>query len=99
MRALAQRVGTAVVKLGSGGAFWSDGAQLVRRPALSDVDAVDTTGAGDAFAAGYLAGVLRGDQVGRALDRGHELAARACGVVGGRPPRTIAFPRSATLQP
>ena len=83
---LAARVGTAVVKLGAGGALWSDGARVVRRPALDDVEVVDTTGAGDAFAAGYLSGHLGGLEAAGALDRGHAWAARACGQVGGRPP-------------
>lgn len=84
---LAVRVGVAVVKLGAGGALWSDGAQIVRRAAADDVRVVDTTGAGDAFAAGYLAGILGGAAPVDALARGHELAARSCGTVGGRPPR------------
>ena len=83
---LAARVGVAVVKLGAGGALWSDGVELVRRPARPDVRVVDTTGAGDAFAAGYLAGFLGGAGPARSVDRGHELAARACRLVGGRPP-------------
>lgn len=83
---LAERVGVAVVKLGAGGALWSDGTEVVRRPARTDVRVVDTTGAGDAFAAGYLAGWLAGAGAARALDRGHELGARACATLGGRPP-------------
>ncbi|MEQ3550386.1 sugar kinase [Pseudonocardia nematodicida] len=41
------------------------------------VDVVEVVGAGDAFAAGYLSGLLRGDDVERRLRAGHDLAARA----------------------
>lgn len=84
---LADRVGVAVVKLGAGGALWSDGGQVARRPAVADVRVVDTTGAGDAFAAGYLGGFLSGAGAADSLDLGHRLAAQACATLGGRPPR------------
>jgi ribokinase len=114
VRRLAARLGVAVVKLGAGGALWCDGARIVRRPAVAGVAVIDTTGAGDAFAAGYLAGCLDGVSDGvsagvadgvsagvdpaRAMDRGHNWAARACGSIGGRPPSGIPSPSSATLQ-
>jgi sugar/nucleoside kinase (ribokinase family) len=50
---------TAVIKDGSKGCFVRSGVQSFQVPAFR-VDAVDTTGAGDAFAAGYIAGIVRG---------------------------------------
>lgn len=47
------------VKLGEDGAYVDGGSWRGRLPAFS-VDVVDTTGAGDAFCAGFLAGYLRG---------------------------------------
>ena len=79
--ALARRVGQAVVKLGAAGAIWSDGTHSCRSAALQ-VPVVDTTGAGDAFAAGYLG--TPGDPAAR-LTGAAQLAARAVGTVGGRP--------------
>lgn len=84
-QALARRVGQAVVKLGAGGAVWSDGAAVHSVRAVS-APVLDTTGAGDAFAAGYLAGT----GVGPARSsRGVRLAARAVATVGGRPDAAV----------
>jgi sugar/nucleoside kinase (ribokinase family) len=49
------------------------------------VDVVDTTGAGDAFAAGYLAALMDGAQPAACLARGGRVAARAVGAVGAQP--------------
>jgi len=46
---------------------------------------VDTTGAGDAFAAGFLASWLMHPEPETALAAGNRLAARAVAQVGGRP--------------
>jgi sugar/nucleoside kinase (ribokinase family) len=72
--------GEMVVKLGAGGARWGD----VHVPA-EPVDVVDTTGAGDAFAAGFLTARLNGAGAREALEAGCHLAARAVAQVGGRP--------------
>lgn len=79
--ALAARTGQAVVKLGARGALWSDGSGVRSIPAVPS-DVVDSTGAGDAFAAGFLAG--SGDIAAR-LGSAVELAAVAVSQVGARP--------------
>jgi ribokinase len=48
------------------------------------VDAVDTTGCGDVFHAGYVYGVLRGWDVARRLDFGSWAASRVALYLGGR---------------
>jgi sugar/nucleoside kinase (ribokinase family) len=75
-----------VVTAGSGEAAWSDGeatatmaAERLDRPEL------DTTGAGDAFAAGFLAARAREAAPEVCLRDGHALAAAACRTTGGRP--------------
>ena len=82
-RALAAHVGEVVVKLGAQGALWTDGETQVRAAAVG-VQAVDTTGAGDAFAAGLLAARLAGADPADALGAGCSLAAEAVARAGGR---------------
>ena len=76
-----------VVKLGAEGALWTNGSDEQRVPAGALPDApLDTTGAGDAFAAGLLAARLRGATPRGALTDACELAARAVVTLGARPP-------------
>lgn len=83
-RALGLRCGEAIVKLGAAGACWSDGHDVVRVDG-HDVVVIDSTGAGDAFAAGVLAARLDGAGCAAALAAGHALAARAVARRGARP--------------
>jgi sugar/nucleoside kinase (ribokinase family) len=87
-RRLASRLGSAVVKLGAAGAVWSDGTVVEFAPAESTT-VLDTTGAGDAFAAGMVARLTRGADPAAAMRSGHELARIACGQLGGRPSRPV----------
>ena len=76
---LADEVSTLVVKQGSGGATATTDDGDVTHPGFA-VDPVDTTGAGDAFAAGFL--VARDeDDLERALAVGN-----ACGALAARTP-------------
>ncbi len=82
---LADLVPTAVIKLGSAGAFAASGAERVRVPARAG-DVLDTTGAGDAFAAGLLAAFGHGASLEEATLAGRDLAAVAVARVGAGPP-------------
>jgi sugar/nucleoside kinase (ribokinase family) len=93
--ALAARFPEVVVKLGAEGALWTDGGEEVRVPAPPLPGAVasprasgllDTTGAGDAFAAGLLAARVRGASPAEALAAGCSLGAQAVVTPGARPP-------------
>ena len=84
-RALATRFGEVVVTLGADGALWTDGRESVRADAVPVEASVDSTGAGDAFAAGLLAARLDGAAPAEALAAGARLAAEAVGRPGGRP--------------
>jgi sugar/nucleoside kinase (ribokinase family) len=85
--ALCRWYGGVALKLGSRGALWASAtsAPVIAHPA-QPVQVVDTTGAGDAFCAGFLASWLKGATPGTALAEAIHLAATAAGTVGGRPP-------------
>jgi sugar/nucleoside kinase (ribokinase family) len=87
VRALAALVPIPVIKLGSDGAVGLDAGSAVRvRPPR--VDAVETTGAGDAFNAGFIWAYLRGEPSSRCL-----LAGNVCGALSTRAPGgTASFP-------
>ena len=86
--------GVMVVKDGSNGAHARQQGPWLHVPAR-DVVAVDTTGAGDAFTAGFLAAWTSSDapapsdstqkRLHQALDAGTDLAARAVTRTGGNP--------------
>ncbi|MBR7832099.1 sugar kinase [Actinospica durhamensis] len=74
-----------VVKDGARSATAFFGDAQARVPALA-VDVVEPVGAGDAFAAGFLTGILRGEPVHRCLRLGHITAASALSVPGDHGP-------------
>ena len=73
------------LKLGPEGAVYADGTGNPLRVPAALARAEDTTGAGDAFCAGFLAAWLDGGSPEEALRRGAGVAARAVGRVGARP--------------
>lgn len=82
---LAGHYGEVVLKLGQEGALWARRGQPVVRVAALPVKIVDSTGAGDAFCAGFLTEWLRGANPQTALTGGARLGAVVVGQVGARP--------------
>jgi sugar/nucleoside kinase (ribokinase family) len=83
---LAARVGTAVVKCGADGVVVcaaTTGRPLTVTAEVAEV--ADVTGAGDAFAAGYLVALATGAEPAEAAGAGNLLAARAVATVGAWP--------------
>jgi len=80
--ALAERGTVVAVKFEHGGglAMWGD--EVVRSETIA-ADVVDTTGAGAAFAAGFLAGRLEGSSLERCLDLAVACAALSTRAIGG----------------
>lgn len=75
----------AVVKAGRDGAWCAADDVVERVPVPAVVTPVDTTGAGDAFAAGLLAALAGGATLSVAVNNGHAVAARVIQRVGARP--------------
>jgi sugar/nucleoside kinase (ribokinase family) len=81
-----------VIKRGAAG---SEAAEVSRRwrVAAPKVEAIDTTGAGDAFVAAFLAAHFKGAHVEAALERAAAAGAAASTTVGGRPIPTSVRPK------
>ena len=84
-RRLTERFPEVVVTLGEDGALWTDGRAVCRVEARDGVTVRDSTGAGDAFAAGLIAARHDGAAPTDALEAGCRLAARAVATPGARP--------------
>jgi sugar/nucleoside kinase (ribokinase family) len=73
-----------VIKRGAAGAEAAEGARRWRARAPK-IEAIDTTGAGDAFVAAFLAARLSDTDIQPALERAATVGAAASIIVGGRP--------------
>jgi sugar/nucleoside kinase (ribokinase family) len=88
--ALAAGGRTAVVTRGPAGCLAGREGERVEVPAVPVARVVDTTGAGDSFAAGFLHGLLRSDDLEAAARLGHLAAGEVVGHLGARPLRPLA---------
>ena len=82
---LAKGVSVVAIKCGAAGSFVRNATESVSIPAVP-VTVVDTTGAGDAFAAGILVGILRGwnlDRTARFASAAGAACVRALGATTG----------------
>lgn len=82
---MAAEIGTRVftVTLGDRGSLTLCDGEIISIPAFR-VQAVDTTGAGDVFHGGYIAGLLRGLELPDAIRFASAVAALKCTRIGGR---------------
>ncbi len=74
---------TVVITMGAEGCLLSDGEETVRLPAVEMCTVVDTTGAGDGFAGGFLAVRMAGGTRRQAAGLANLVAARVISEVGG----------------
>lgn len=92
---LAGRGGTVAIKFGDGGGMVVRGEDAIRVPGIA-VNVIDTTGAGDTFDAGYLAGHLAGWPMQRCLALANicgGLSTQAAGGVAAQPTMDEALER------
>lgn len=83
--ALSEKVRTLVITRGAHGAIAVEKDYLVEVPAAPVGQVVDTTGAGDLFAAGFLAARCRGKPLKACLETGSVAAAEVISHFGARP--------------
>jgi sugar/nucleoside kinase (ribokinase family) len=85
LKALSGKVSTLVVTRGPEGAVAVEKGQRIEAPAAPVDKVVDTTGAGDLFAAGFLAARCRGRDLQACLETGATAAAEVISHFGARP--------------
>ena len=85
LNALSDKVRTLVVTRGAQGAVAVEKGQRIEAPAAPVNKVVDTTGAGDLLAAGFLAARCRGRDLKACLETGATAAAEVISHFGARP--------------
>jgi len=76
-------VGTAVIKVGADGCYIKQqNGRVVRSPAVCSGKCIDTTGAGDNFAAGFISALLDGMELEECARFANATAGIACSVYG-----------------
>jgi sugar/nucleoside kinase (ribokinase family) len=88
---LTSRYPTVVCKLGAEGAFVAQNGKVVAREPAVNAGVVDTTGAGDSFAGGFLTGLAKGLGMDDCLHVALATAARSVAIVGARPNTGVAL--------
>lgn len=82
LQKLAEFVKNPIIKLGGQGCLILEDGKIVRVPAVGEFVNVDSTGAGDAFAAGFLYGVLHGFTLRESALLGNLTGGKATTAVG-----------------
>jgi sugar/nucleoside kinase (ribokinase family) len=90
LASLARRCSTVAVTRGEHGSVVACGSQVVSVPAAPVDRVVDTTGAGDSYAAGFLYGFINGLGPRRSALLGGLAAAEVVGHLGARPQQSLA---------
>lgn len=89
VRRLGEHYGTVVIKRGHEGAVIGGRDGIALRRSAPTVNVVDSTGAGDAFAAGLLAAYLEDKPLDVALEAGIMAGAKAVQSIGGQPAEVL----------
>ena len=85
VKRLPELVAEAAITKGAGGSMAVTSGEVVAVPAQQDIKVVDTTGAGDLYAAGYLFGRQRGDGLERSAQLATIAASEVISHIGARP--------------
>jgi sugar/nucleoside kinase (ribokinase family) len=86
VRALSKGVEIAVLKIGERGSYISSKGKIIKIAPKSLDHAVDTTGAGDLWAAGFLYGFVNGYSLEKCGELGSACGSEVCRVVGAQIP-------------
>ncbi len=86
IEALSERADVAVLKVGSRGSYVSHAGLTIAIKSMGDGKALDTTGAGDMWAAGFLYGLVKGYSLEKCGRLGSACGYEVCQVVGANIP-------------
>lgn len=86
---LTKRCPTVVVTLGANGSLVAEGDEIVTVPAAPVQQVVDTTGAGDSYAGGFLVGFVSGANPRRCAELGALAASEIVSHLGARPQKPL----------
>jgi sugar/nucleoside kinase (ribokinase family) len=86
IKALSQKAEIAVLKVGKRGSFISFNGEIVDVDPKGSGDAIDTTGAGDLWASGFLFGLVNGFPIEKCGELGSSCGYEVCQVIGANIP-------------
>lgn len=86
LKALGEKAELAVLKVGARGSYIIYNNIIVRAEAVAVGTVVDTTGAGDLWASGFLYGLINGYELGKCGKLGSICGAEVCNVIGANIP-------------
>jgi len=86
LSALSEKADIAVLKVGPRGSHIAHGGEAVHIQAMGDGTALDTTGAGDLWAAGFLFGLVNGYELEKCGRLGSACGYEVCQVIGAHVP-------------
>lgn len=86
LSALANRAELVIMKVGRRGSYVAHRGRIYKIEPLSGQDAVDTTGAGDLWAAGFLFGLLKGMSIEKSGALGSACGYEVCQTIGANIP-------------
>jgi sugar/nucleoside kinase (ribokinase family) len=86
IESLSENVDTAVLKVGKRGSYIHNSGKASRIKAIGTGQAVDTTGAGDLWASGFLFGLVNGYPVEKCGELGSACGYEVCQVIGANIP-------------
>ena len=86
LSALSEKADIAVLKVGPRGSHIAHGGEAVHIQSMGDGTALDTTGAGDLWAAGFLFGLVNGYELEKCGQLGSACGYEVCQVVGANIP-------------
>jgi sugar/nucleoside kinase (ribokinase family) len=86
LKALGEKAELAIIKVGDRGSYINYGKKIIKNDAVKSGAVLDTTGAGDLWASGFLFGLVKGYPLEKCGQLGNICGAEVCSVIGASIP-------------